>query len=926
MVHTTKRSRLYRQPARHIQRAGYIASISLLFLLSMWLFSDTTRAASLASRPLSSQPPDTVDFQISPGLNATTRPGYWLPVSITLTNSGKTVFNGRLEVMTYNGSTRNGGTTLASSEQRYQQMVTIPPGQKQVTLYIPFNVLAFSPRGIIVQLFDSHNRLVASHDQGAVARNPGNLSIGVLTDEPANFSILKGIVLPPQGRAIDVEILNAQNLPTLSKVLENFEVIILADFSTAHLQDGQLTALQTWVNQGGVLIEVGGEEWFRTLNPLPPDLLPVTLQGTTELAPGTHLLPGSQISGQPVNATASRKTEKQTQNNQDQGDNLPQYVTASVATLRPQNDNGRPAAFVDEMILASDTLPLLVQARQGQGVICYLAFDPAHEPLAHWSGNRALWQHLLLRTLGDQVLIPANSSRYPGGPGAVMARGGILSTLIPNTGISIWLLILLLIGYIALLGPLRLLVMRLLKRKRTDWNWRILLSAILLFSLLSYWLAFYQKEAALTNNSFSVTQINQSGTAAHTVTYMGVVLPDQSDYTIRLPVGSLVQSVAYPLYETGSATLFGDATAPVTYNPHSTDITLLNNEQWSTHALVSELDQQLRGSLVAHLTLRDGRVVGTITNTLSTSLSDVYVLVPHGIVQVGTLPAGKTQKINLPLRDVPVGTPLVNAIAGSHGLPPSYFPYTHDDQPETATQRHIAQLTALNGVGFNFIPCSGPCAQQAIVNVNKEEIVTPPIGTPKASLSSGYDPLLLDGAPATLIGWADRPLDGTDKTTINDHTPPDLHDNLVQMPLDLTFSSPADVAPDFVAGQLIDATGNNVQMVLPGIYTMTTGSLSFEFTLPTIANAGIKGLIVTAPNTAGFGSPAFHRGLSVLQPRLYNWQSGTWDLFFMDDSHMAVSGPDTYIGPGGRVLLQISNSSTTAATISLARPSLTLMS
>ena len=70
-------------------------------------------------------------------------------------------------------------------------------------------------------------------------------------------------------------------------------MIVVDNFATRTLSNRQVVALQTWVNRGGVLIEVGGANWEKTLAPLPKTLVPVTVQGTTLLAPQTHLLPVS---------------------------------------------------------------------------------------------------------------------------------------------------------------------------------------------------------------------------------------------------------------------------------------------------------------------------------------------------------------------------------------------------------------------------------------------------------------------------------------------------------------------------------------------------------------------------------------------------------------------------------------------------------
>jgi len=64
---------------------------------------------------------------------------------------------------------------------------------------------------------------------------------------------------------VQVQYLNAQNMPSMATVLANFNLIVLDSFHTSSLTHEQLRALYLWVQQGGTLIEVGGPHWQQTL-------------------------------------------------------------------------------------------------------------------------------------------------------------------------------------------------------------------------------------------------------------------------------------------------------------------------------------------------------------------------------------------------------------------------------------------------------------------------------------------------------------------------------------------------------------------------------------------------------------------------------------------------------------------------------------
>jgi hypothetical protein len=179
-------------------------------------------------------------------------------------------------------------------------------------------------------------------------------------------------------------------------------------------------------------------------------MLPVTISGSGTLPAGTNLLPVGGPTLAEVGNTGKTPA-------------LKQPVDISTAMLPSSNDARRQAFGGIETTLTAGGTPLMVLARQGQGLICYLAFDPTAAPLLGWPGTIALWKGLVVRSLGDQALIPDTIPRYSNGPGGLISRGGLFSVMQPNTAFPVWILIALLLGYILILGPLRFSVAMILR-------------------------------------------------------------------------------------------------------------------------------------------------------------------------------------------------------------------------------------------------------------------------------------------------------------------------------------------------------------------------------------------------------------------------------------------------------------------------------
>lgn len=893
--------------------------IGMVALFALLLFPLSASAHTLTTHSAHAGGPR---FSVNAGFDTRYRDGNWIPVEISLSNGGSD-FNGTLSIATVSPFGNNNNNTPTAT---YQVPVNLANGaQKQITMYIPLSTGASgSTQPIIVNLLDSNNHLVSKQTSILNALGAGDIFVGVLSDQSTGFAPLNAVPLPNQGGSVIVEQLSASSMPTIATVLKNFDVLVLDNFTTGNLSPAQLSALDTWVNQGGSLIEVGGPEWHRTLSPLPADLLPVTLTGTGTVPARTHLLPVGGPDRGGIDAQGSVP------------DSVSAPVPVSTATL---------ATTKAMSLLASGTTPLIVQAQQGEGSITYLAYDPTLQPLAGWPGASMLWKGLLLRNLGDQLLSSTNGLGYGTNPKNQFVVGGmdsLLQSLMPNTVPSPWLLLVLLVGYLLILGPVRLAIVR--WRKKRSWSWRIILASIVVFSLLTYGLALQEKGTSILSDSVSVIQLGGgSSTLAHETTYLGVFVPNQGDFLVHLPGNVLAQP------SPNSFISSGNQQTTISPDQSGTNINLQGVDIWTLRSILAQQDQPMHGGIVSQLEDVNGTLKGSITNTLSYSLSDVYVLMTNSFAHIGNLAAGQTVQVNLPLNTATNGgynVPLASQIAMSiNGGQPYYGPYNNNGQPLNEVQRHLSILSALSGQGNYGIPIcgGGPCkvVPVAPVGASNGTILMP---AQRVSVSTiflsgggplvgfGSDPLLVPNAPATVIGWASAPTNGNNPVTINGFSSAGLAETLVQAPIDLSFSGSLNLPTNYLTGQPIDvqSKGNNVQLQSPGVYVLSsTGSMTFEFALPAASRLNISSMTVSEPSTLSqigpsIGSSSSGGDVNSMQLYLYNWQSGSWDSYTMQEYSFSVDNTAPYIGPNGRVLVQFLNTNPSNGSILLARPSLAI--
>ena len=805
-------------------------------------------------------------MQVSAGFDTRYRNGNWVPIHITLRNNGAD-FSGALSISNPSGPVvQTPSSTVPVST--YQEAIMLLHGtQKQVTMYLPIYTLQGVP-GITVHLLDLHGNILQSQSAPLHMLDPEDVFVGLLSDQSTGFDPLQTLQLPGQNGLIVIQFLNAQTMPSMAAVLNNFKLIVLDNFTTSRLTNEQLMALQTWVNRGGALIEIGGPQWRQTLRPLPAGLLPVSVHGTSILPAGIHLLPIGGSTAEAIRAPASASTIQ-----------IP--ITVSTATV--QSDA--------RTILSAGITPLLVQANVGQGSIFYLAFDPTAEPIASWPDVSTLWKDLLFRSRGEQLIPPIFDPDPSVGTAYSLAK--LQHLLFPLATPSPWVLLLFFLGYLIVLGPVRWLIIRRLKRR--EWSWRIVLSAIVVFSLLNYGIALYQQGASIVSNSLSIIRLSHAGSFAHSTSYVGLYVPFVSAngaVQVHLPDSTLVQPFTDYTLQREQAT--------ITASADGMQVTISGAEIRTLDALQVEQDLPVQGGIISHLTLAGGTLTGTVTNMLPTALSDVYVLMPHSIVGIGNLGPGQTSIVRLamPVATTNVGVSvcksLVHQLAASGGGAPVQYSnlFTQNvQQPLGERQRHVSFLAFL-----------------------------------LTSLQCSSTPWVPAGASATLIGWADQPLAAVNHITFNGISAGGLHETLLLAPLDITYTAGSlTLSQDMLPGQLVDAEALNIRHLSVGTYALAKGWVAFEYSLPMQAHAQEMTLTEpvdssTRPYILAGESPD---GTSHIS--LYNWQTGSWDAIKLTPSSaFTTQNTRAYVSSDGRVLVQCVNQASGLAEVAFTKPALSV--
>ena len=328
------------------------------------------------------------------------RAGSWFAIAVDLENAGPTV-TGELRISGGVDSRTRFGTPveLATGSRKEYVLYALPPtfgGNMTVELVSGTQVVAKSQ--VAVALHDQSQLVV-----GLVAENPARL-VGQLDLLP-NQNGLAPVIVP----------LAVGDLPERVQAWAPLDRLIWQDVDAASLTPAQLAALRTWIAGGGRLVIVGGTGAADVLSAFPDDLLPYRPTALIDVDPAV-LQP--LLGAPPAGATP-------------------------LTALAGDPGTGRTLAKSGDRVIAAD-------AAFGSGTVTLLGFDPATKWIADGDAiDVPLWRRLLPPRSGGNVALVDDQT-------IVSAVTNLPSLALPPIGA----LLVLLAGYIVLVGPVNYLVLR----------------------------------------------------------------------------------------------------------------------------------------------------------------------------------------------------------------------------------------------------------------------------------------------------------------------------------------------------------------------------------------------------------------------------------------------------------------------------------
>ena len=746
--------------------------------------------------------------------------GEWLPIWVNLENAG-TDLNGEILV----------SVTRDFEQITYAVPVSLANGaRKRVPLYVQPNNFSHELKVDLVV----EDGLVATQMLKVQPHPNINYLIGVAATERGALALLPGIQLPG-GRLPVLMDVSLELLPEQTAALRSLDSLILNDVDTSQLTPEQIDAIRSWIQQGGRLIIGGGAGAFQTTEGLPLDLLP--------LQP-TDLIEADDLSALSEFADAT-----------------PILVPGPFVLATGDQTEG-------ETLLAQDGTPLIQEISIGEGTVTFIALDLSSTPFDAWTGTTNLWEKVFSTGARFPSWQPPDMSRQQ------MIAGPISNALsnLPSLDLPSARNVAVLLGiYILLVGPVNYFVLR--WRKRLHWAWITIPAITLVFTGLSFGIAYARRGTDLIINKIAVIHVQPEG-PAQVNSYIGLFSPANQSYEIEVGGKNLLSPISGYYSPWMSSMPPSQSSNNITFVQGDPSVVRgLTVNQWSMQSFMTETTLAEIERVQAEVYFDGENLVGTITNTSGYPLKDLILVLRPSFVRLGNLAPGESTEIKMSvanLNDQMMGGSI------SWRIYENEFNRVMTGPPPREIEFKRMILEALLDQQFYYGVQYDPTQSHSALELAAE---LPEI---------------------TLIGWMDT---APPEIRINGQAPQEAETGiyLTQIPIHFPETGEVHIPPGLLPGLIAEMpfTGGTCGMENTSIW-LEKGEAVFEFVIPLqFADLDPEHLEFSIRTDGGWANAP--------EMAIYNWESENWsNLENAKIGNNIIPDPEENISTDGLVRFRLS--------------------
>ncbi|MEI7732294.1 MAG: hypothetical protein WCO56_22155 [Verrucomicrobiota bacterium] len=440
-----------------------------------------------------------------------------------------------------------------------------------------------------------------------------------------------------------------EQFPDNPLALEGLTAVYLNSAKALTLKMQQANALLAWISAGGHLIVAVDQPGDFQANRWLGDLIPFAPTSLQQLPDHSGLKRWVETAATKVSAADDSGMNRAGVTARHPGFvNLrvdPAFDSTPLPTATGSLRDGR-------VVAESGGVPLVITGQRGRGRVTVLTFNPELRPITDWKERSYFWARLLdLPPEWFRAEQKGNQQHY-GGYSLDAAFGAMVdSKQIRKLPVG-WLVLLLLV-YLAVIGPVDRWWLK--KINRQMWTWLTFPAYVVLFSVLIYIIGYKLRAGDTEWNELHVVDVLPSGSGASLRghTYASVYSPANAPY----PLESLQSFAALRGEYAGPYSGWEDSRAIIEQrgNNYHAEVTV---PVWTSQLYVNEWWHTLPALPVAvKVTAQDREFNIRLENRLSYKLTRLSVIIGYRIYTVGDLDSNASKTFTLsrsggqPLRD-----------------------------------------------------------------------------------------------------------------------------------------------------------------------------------------------------------------------------------------------------------------------------------
>lgn len=450
--------------------------------------------------------------------------------------------------------------------------------------------------------------------------DPSATFIYTLTDKSDRLSAflrLSTFVVQSSVEVFNINQLKDYTFPEDSQGLAMANVIVVDEVAIADLTQKQQESLLKWVQDGGTLL-LGAADQIDATAGILKEYLPLSLsqEMTSISAEALTKLSGGGIFTQPISVYSSTSSEG----------SLP--------------------------VLTENNTVLAAKKKIGSGEIIQTAFSLGDQPLASMDGYAALIAKMIdIQNISQQGMMRQGQSSLD----QISYELRNINELFPSFEVSVSYMLIVIILYILIIGPLLYVVLK--KMDKREHAWWIIPSISIVLSIVLFIVgakdrivqpqaqqsAFYKVNEDSSVNGYYVESIltNRSGDF--------VVNADQNTTAVALRNYNNFTGTMGALHESSY----------IKENANGSTLTLRDLSYWSVQSFGGKTSAQNIGKMDIDITLKNEKLTGTVKNNFPFTLKDVTLISGVKEVKLGDIEANGTLQVNKELKTTVLQKPSI---------------------------------------------------------------------------------------------------------------------------------------------------------------------------------------------------------------------------------------------------------------------------